>query len=100
MDEAAWLACREPGPMLESLRGRPDDRRLRLFACAACRACWGLLTEERSRRAVAEDFRARRQVARIPGHVLATVKVQHVLRSSRKPAATARHPATPWTGEK
>jgi hypothetical protein len=37
MDEAEWLAATDPGPMLEALRGKVSDRKLRLFVCACCR---------------------------------------------------------------
>jgi hypothetical protein len=36
MTESEWLACEDPWPMLEFLRGRASERKLRLFTCA----CW------------------------------------------------------------
>ena len=51
MTEAKWLACEEPMPMLEFLRGKASDRKLRLFAVACCRCVWEWLPEY-SRKAV------------------------------------------------
>ena len=36
MTEAEWLACGDPFPMLESVRGTTAGRKLRLFAVACC----------------------------------------------------------------
>lgn len=63
MTEQEYLVCDDPGRMLAFLcdthprsgqptRMRPSDRRLRLWACACCRAVWDKLTDPRSRRAV------------------------------------------------
>jgi hypothetical protein len=46
MNEASWLACENPGPMLVWLRGRASARKVRLFACACCRRV-GHLTRDR-----------------------------------------------------
>jgi hypothetical protein len=50
--ESEWLASEDPQAMLETLRGRASDRKLRLFGCACCRLVWHLLADERSRKAV------------------------------------------------
>jgi hypothetical protein len=52
MTEQEWMGCIEPTPMLEFLRGKASERKLRLVACACVRDVWHLLPEEASRQAV------------------------------------------------
>jgi hypothetical protein len=52
MTEDEWLACTDPTPMLEFLRGKASDRKLRLFACACCRRAGSLLRDVRSHQAI------------------------------------------------
>jgi hypothetical protein len=37
MTEVGWFACHDPEPMLQFLRGKVSERKLRLFACGCCR---------------------------------------------------------------
>lgn len=43
MTEPEWLACTKLTPLLEFLRDRASDRKLRLFAVACCRHDWAWL---------------------------------------------------------
>jgi hypothetical protein len=52
MTEAEWLASTDPTPMLEFLRGKASDRKLRLFASSCCRQSWRYIPDSASRRAV------------------------------------------------
>jgi hypothetical protein len=50
--EGEWLTGTNPRDMLGPFWEGIHDRKLRLFAVAACRQTWHLLTDERSRQAV------------------------------------------------
>jgi hypothetical protein len=50
--EQQWRACPDPQKMLEYLRGKASQRKLRLFAAACCRRVWGSLGEAQRRPAV------------------------------------------------
>jgi hypothetical protein len=50
--EAEWLACSDPEKMLEFLRWKVSERKLRLFACACCRKFWSRLGDRRARSAI------------------------------------------------
>jgi len=58
MTEGEWLAATEPTLMLEFLRGKASDRKLRLFACAWGYELWSRMSDERSQNALitAEQF--------------------------------------------
>ncbi len=58
MNEAEWDVCANPFRMLEVLRGRLSDRKLRLFAVACCRRVQGFILDTRAldALAVAERF--------------------------------------------
>jgi hypothetical protein len=57
MTEADWLVCTDPGPMLEYLRPKASDRKLRLFACACLHRVWNrLLESERKAVEMSEQY--------------------------------------------
>jgi hypothetical protein len=53
MTEDQWFAGTDPYPLLCYLRNRASERKLRLFVCACWRRFWHLLTDERTRWALA-----------------------------------------------
>jgi hypothetical protein len=48
MTEAEWLAASGPMPLVVSLRGKSNRRKLQLFVCATCRSFWHALEETSS----------------------------------------------------
>jgi hypothetical protein len=58
MTESEWLACTDPDPMLEFLRGKASDRTFRVFACACVRRILPLLEDNHERVKVNERCKA------------------------------------------
>src|SRR5262245_38603867 len=52
MDETGWSSRPDPQKPLDFPAGRPAGEKRWPFACACCRRTWGLLTLERSQKAV------------------------------------------------
>jgi hypothetical protein len=52
MTEDEWLAATDPKPMLQFIREKASERKLRLFTVACCRRVWLLLKDERGRKAL------------------------------------------------
>ncbi len=58
MTEEEWLACEDPGPMLDSLAGRARAEKLRVFAFACHSRVSRLLVKERTRSGIEEALQA------------------------------------------
>ncbi|HEV3383949.1 MAG TPA: hypothetical protein VG097_04000 [Gemmata sp.] len=58
MTEVEWLACADPGRMLQFIRDKASDRKLRLFIISCCRYFIGRLHNQATQRAlaIAEQF--------------------------------------------
>jgi hypothetical protein len=62
LNEDEWLTSADPSAMLDHLKGKVSDRKLRLFACACCRRMSPLVAHEDLRRGIetAEQYADRR----------------------------------------
>ena len=54
MTESDWITATDPQEMLEFLhaKGMLSERKARLFACAAVRGVWPVLSDDRGRKAI------------------------------------------------
>jgi len=52
MTEADWLGSTDLTAMVDFLREKASNRKLRLFVCACCRRIWRFFKDKRSRKAV------------------------------------------------
>jgi hypothetical protein len=93
MNEAGWLACENPGPMLVWLGGGAGPRKLRLFACACCRRVGHLLLDPRAQDALATAERFADGLAGDGERSAARKAVQPVAQSR---AVTDRPTAPKW----
>jgi hypothetical protein len=48
MTGAEWMVCKDPGLMLDSIRFKVSERKVRLFACGCVRRIENLLTDQRA----------------------------------------------------
>src|SRR5215475_8492964 len=89
MTEAEWLACTDPQAMLQFLRSKASDRKVRLFAVACCRRVWSSLEHEEFRDAVrkaesfADDLVDR--VEMLEAHETAARGLRHTARQRQRP---------------
>src|SRR4051812_35234823 len=85
MTEQEWLACCDPGLMVNSPLAQNSDRKHRLFACACCRLAWNWMAEGQAMVAAAErhadglattdELEAAHPGPEIPAHVLGNLKL-------------------------
>jgi hypothetical protein len=81
MNEAEWMACTEPGPLLAFLPGKASARKLRLFACACVRRVWPFLPQGLAQEVVrvSEDYADGKATSRDLGRLCKPARhaVQH-----------------------
>jgi hypothetical protein len=79
MTETEWLACQNPRQLFGALGDQLSERKVRLFACACCRAIWDRLPDDSSRQAVAmaERFADGRATAEELGQAYRAARAVH-----------------------
>src|SRR5262245_54814479 len=83
-------------PMLEFLRGKASDRKLRLFACACCRGVWPMIDDLACQQAVAVVERFADGTARQTELTVAYNRAARATTAANKAAVTAAEfPFTP-----
>jgi hypothetical protein len=86
--EAKWLSHSDPVALLRHVAPQASARKLRLFACAACRRVWAALRDEASRHAV--------EVAeRYADGLAGAAELAHAGREARRVADRAERKKTP-----
>jgi hypothetical protein len=102
MNEDDWLVSSDPIAMLEYIRHKITERKIRLFACACCRRIWDLLDAE-FRRAVevaecfADGLASREELLQARD---AARQIYRTLDSSKQSAASAAISAASIVGPK
>jgi hypothetical protein len=96
MTEQEWQICTDRLEMLRFLQGKVSERKLRLFACACCRAIWSLFRENICRQAIAlsEKFADGRVGV---GELHKAVEAASRDGRRRRPSVKSRNSVTPAT---
>jgi hypothetical protein len=84
MTEFEWIVCRDPRPMLEFLRCKVGDRKLRLFAAASFQRLAFLLPDSRQHLGIEMLEQMAEGTASLETRRGVTRRVRHALSPSRE----------------